>query len=291
MPQIDRVLIHMGLHKTGSTFLQAVLAAHSDALRSQHVHYVPDTDFAAQHRQAWRLVDGDTDGLPDLVEAAIEAGCTTILLSSEDFEGLFREPRIAARIEDDLFRLGVGQVEWHVVLRAPGQAFGSLLSEMAKHVFVEPCQFLGGALQRGAIHLDAPSHQFAVPYWFFVLDQSRFIEQFAGTVTGALRVHDFAAQGPYPGWQVCAAVGAAELDWQSIPDGWRNVRAAPEVVEAQLLERFVECLSGNRDNRGDIVAEMQRHLASVLPRMPEMSRMVEARFGDSHRKAVMMSRG
>lgn len=290
MPKIDRVLIHMGLHKTGSTFLQAVLAAHSVALRSQRVHYVPDTDFAAQHRQAWRLVGGDTGGLADLVKAAAESGCTTVVLSSEDFEGLFRDPDLAARIERDLFRLGVGRIEWHVVLRAPGQVFGSLLSEMAKHLFVEPCQFLGEALQRGAIHLDAPSRQFAVPYWFFVFDQSRFIEQFAGTVTGALRVHDFAAPGPYPGWQLSAAVGAAGLDWQSIPEGWRNARAAPDAVEAQLLERFVECLSSNPDGFPDLANEMRRHLGVIMPQLCEMSRMVEARHGASHRKALILSR-
>ena len=284
--RIDRFVIHMGLHKTGSTFLQAVFAAHSDELRLQGVHYVPDTDFAAQHRQAWRLVRRDTGGLKDLVDAAAQAGCSTVLLSSEDFEGLLRDPDLAARIEGELLHLGVGRVEWHVVLRTPGQVFGSLLSEMSKHVFIDPCQFLGEALHRGAIHLDAPSQQFGVPYWFFAFDQARFIGLFARAVTGAVHVHDFAAPGPYPGWQVAEAIGAAWLDWQSIPEGWRNVRAAPGIVEAQLLERFVESLAAHPDGRSDLEAEVRRHLAAVLPLLPEMSRMVEARYQASHREAL-----
>ena len=290
MPKIDRVIVHMGLHKTGSTFLQAVLAAHSDKLRLQRVHYVPDADFAAQHRQAWRLVGGDTGGLPDVVAAAATAGCSTLLLSSEDFEGLLRHPGLAARIAGDLYRLGVGRVEWHIVLRTPGQVFGSLVSEMAKHVFVDPCQFLGEALHRGAIHLDAPSRQFAVPYWFFVFDQARFIGRFASEVEGAVRVHDFAAPGPYPGWQVAEAAGASGLDWQGIPDGWKNARAAPDVVAAQLVERFAECLADTSHSVPDLVVEVQRHLSVVLPRLSDMSRMVDERFRDSHRQALTLSR-
>ena len=63
-------------------------------------------------------------------------------------------------------------------------------------------------------------------------------------------------------------------------------RAAPGIVEAQLLERFVESLAAHPDGRSDLEAEVRRHLAAVLPLLPEMSRMVEARYQASHREAL-----
>jgi hypothetical protein len=78
-----KVVIHAGIHRTGTTSLQGFLADHRELLKSHGVVYPGERP---NHQQlAWALKRGDA-GAPD-VNAIIEAGGPdqTVVLSAEDF--------------------------------------------------------------------------------------------------------------------------------------------------------------------------------------------------------------
>lgn len=94
-----RLILHAGLHKTGSKSVQHWFARHAFALRDEKLLYpVAGRPFGAdgQHNLAWQL-SGDSRfdpqfGTIDALAAELAGFSGDVLISSEDFESLLPTP-------------------------------------------------------------------------------------------------------------------------------------------------------------------------------------------------------
>jgi hypothetical protein len=112
---MDRICtVHIGLHKTGSTSIQKMLAAEESRLRECGIVY-PKTGRngpeGAHHLLAWELnrkpgFDGSThfNALADELESA--KWPDRVILSSENFSAHIDRPRLMARLRRKIERLG-----------------------------------------------------------------------------------------------------------------------------------------------------------------------------------------
>jgi hypothetical protein len=90
--------VHIGLHKTGSTFMQSIASRNHLRLIASDLYFRRETGYPAHHDQAWRVLRGDFSGVDRLVQEATVTGARDLLISSEDLEGLlFRPGRAASR--------------------------------------------------------------------------------------------------------------------------------------------------------------------------------------------------
>lgn len=131
--------LHCGLHKTGTTALQAALSSASGALRSHGILYprsgTPEGTLA-QHNLAWEMTR-DRRFAPEhggigalLVE--IEAFEGRVVLSSEDFEGALLRPALWRSLLDQTAQAGYAPT-LVVYLREPVAYLESLYVETLKH--------------------------------------------------------------------------------------------------------------------------------------------------------------
>src|SRR3546814_4104654 len=120
-----RLIIHLGFHKTASTFLQQLLAANLDGLAARGFWYDPEGVCGAHHPIANPLLAGDPAPFAAMIERGRAASCHTILFSSENLEALPFVPEITALTEAAAAEAGIKTIEWHAVLREPGAYFRS----------------------------------------------------------------------------------------------------------------------------------------------------------------------
>ncbi|HUA08791.1 MAG TPA: hypothetical protein VMA98_05900 [Candidatus Acidoferrales bacterium] len=115
-----RVLyLHVGVHKTGTTSIQTLLAANAPALASVGIH-VPykgrpvtyfKTPYVTQHNVAWGLsefvqYDAKDGGLEEMAEEIARIDAPAVVVSSEDFEFLHTKPELIAKLAGTFKRLG-----------------------------------------------------------------------------------------------------------------------------------------------------------------------------------------
>jgi hypothetical protein len=132
------LLLHVGTHKTGTTSLQAALAASSGALASNGTLY-PETGRinVGHHNIAWGLIgderfDPAAGYLDELAEEIRTRRPTRVVLSSEDFEYLYdREDRLV-QLRGLARRLGYKPVVV-IALRDAASYVESLYSELVAH--------------------------------------------------------------------------------------------------------------------------------------------------------------
>lgn len=86
-----KIYLHLGAHKTGSTFIQKACYELSDELLQYGVYY-PREGFSqyGHHEIAWKINSGDISGarylLDQIVSRAKEEKCESVVISSEEFE-------------------------------------------------------------------------------------------------------------------------------------------------------------------------------------------------------------
>ena len=88
---MPRYLIHIGPHKTGTTYLQASFQALRQSLLERGICYPQmwQGEYPLGHqRLAPRLQSGTDDGLADAFRRLEDQGCHTILISAEDLSDL-----------------------------------------------------------------------------------------------------------------------------------------------------------------------------------------------------------
>ncbi len=105
--------VHVGLHKTGTTSIQSFFQEHREHLRSYGLLYplagiVPI--YSGHHNLAWELA-GDRrfdsrHGTFSSLFSEIQAFDGDVLISSEDFEGVLRDPRRWAGLKEFAKRYG-----------------------------------------------------------------------------------------------------------------------------------------------------------------------------------------
>lgn len=169
------LLLHIGTHKTGTTSLQAMVAANPAHFGSQGLYY-PHAGRAGwgHHNIAWQLNGDDrfdprAGTLADLVDELRAADPGAVLVSSEDFEYLYRTPGQLSQIRRALDDLGYA-VRIVVTLRRQSDYVESLYAELLKHgLEADLDTFVSDALAHGGI---------AYRTWEFPLIYGQLIDGF-----------------------------------------------------------------------------------------------------------------
>ncbi|MEM9845946.1 MAG: hypothetical protein AAF965_14190, partial [Pseudomonadota bacterium] len=102
-----RLVIHCGLHKTGTTALQAALVKMAPSLAERGVSF-PSFEPGKPSAHHWlakaikgpHIYSKSRTNISGLIEAARATDPHTVCLSSEDFETHLRHPRAIARLMD-----------------------------------------------------------------------------------------------------------------------------------------------------------------------------------------------
>ncbi len=221
------VVLHVGMHKTGTTSLQTMIARNREHFREQGLYYPATGQVGVgdgQHNLAWELLgderfDPEAGSLAGLADELRERRPPAVLISSEDLEYLHDKPDRLVTLRDLLEDLGYS-ARIVITLREPSEYLESLYYELVHQgragdfdVFVTEALEQRGIFSPGGIELD----------------YSRLIGGFAGVFGDrALRVlaydHDDAV-GPV----LTAFADALRIRLTAVPDWPRfNVRDDPE---------------------------------------------------------------
>jgi hypothetical protein len=256
-----RLIVHAGLHKTGSTYLQHVMNDNHAALLRAGVYYERQAGYPAHHFAAWDILRGDTAPIARMAAAARAHDCHTLILSSEDLEGAIFDQAAAEAIEARAWAEGIDRIEWHFCLRDPGETFASLYSQLQHHVFADPTQLFYDGLREGMIMiLDPLRGQPGTPYWCFCLDQMRYLQGFAERTGHSIHVHDFRDMTPYPGWRILEAAGALGAIERLPGEEAKNSRLTDAAIRDGYCEQLLSILDSDQ------------HRARLTPLVRDLSR-------------------
>jgi hypothetical protein len=161
-PGQRRVLLHVGLHKTGTTALQLFLSKFARHLQAQGVVYPksgrPQASLEAHHNVAWQLA-GDrryrsSAGTLDEVASEISSFPGDAILSSEDFETILGTPvRFLPLLNHPLLKEHAFTIAFWV--RDQASYLESLFFQMLNHRMAEEAaRFCESALAHGEIRYE-----------------------------------------------------------------------------------------------------------------------------------------
>ena len=167
-PGRRRVLLHCGLHKTGSSALQYFFCFAAGLLRARGILYPvtgrPPAVRNAQHNIAWQLAgDARFDpraGTVDDLAAEIGAFPGDAIVSSEDFESLLETPeRLAPLLRHPALRGHAFTLL--IYLRDQASYLEALFPELLRHdLTITPAEMYDRIIARGALRDAARVFQF-----------------------------------------------------------------------------------------------------------------------------------
>lgn len=175
--------LHIGTHKTGTSAIQAMLGTQYETLAQAGI-YVPlpgknrmHEVLAVHQAAAIRFVEGVEPNLPfeALLEELRRNELPVAVMSSENFEALYRKPDVLEQIAT---KLGFCGYEARIVMYVRRQStyVESLYAELVKHGLNRGFDaYLDTVLAEGAANFK---------YWSFCLEYSHLADSFA-TVFGA----------------------------------------------------------------------------------------------------------
>lgn len=297
-----KVLVHLGTHKTGTTTLQKILRDNHHALAENGIWYECGPDFDAHHHAAWQLMRGESDLFDQMIANAKRHECHTLITSSEEYGYVLYNADYFEMIRKACAAQGIADLEWHVVIREPGDLFASLYAELQKHFFQDLNQMYYDVCKRGYVHIERPHLDIAgdpgtsrfdgttPPYSHFGFDQFNDLRAFQALIErragGVLFVHDFADQDPFPGWRMLSRLGVLEVIRYDISA--ENTRGARDRIIRSANLKIDRILAGS--NNKD---RLSRHFAETIDRSHDMLDMyrsdVAARFRDSHIRALALA--
>jgi len=258
-----RLIIHAGLHKTASTYLQVVLCRSGRLLHDAGVYFEPDNTMLANHSSAWHASLGDLIGIREHVKLAKSRGRHTMILSSEDFEMMIFDHASAQLVETTARAGGVTDIEWHFCIRDAGDYFASQYAQLAQHVFVDLVAMFDAVMRDGRLHVINESGRYPLA-WDHCFDYEAHLTLFAEAISGSVCLHEFRDGNPFPGHGIldCAVGRAMSYDLPTRP-GALNRRLPPEEVEAS----FATKLEGLADAAG--LSDATRRFLRERPRIPQ----------------------
>lgn len=281
-----RLIIHAGLHKTGSTFLQHIMNDNHEALAAAGVWYEKQPGYPAHHFAAWDILRGDTSPVGRMVADARAHGCHTVILSSEDLEGAIFDGCSAEAITQAAAIAGVERIEWHMAVRDSGEYFASLYAQLQHHVFADPGTMLWEALCKGLImYIDPLRGEGGTPFWCYCFDPDRYLGAFASRTGLPVVLHDFRDADPFPGWGILEAAGALGAI-KTLPGAEaRNARMTADDVRAGYAGQILKLLSDDtaRERLQPLLDVQLRQNAAVVDAYAEA---VSARFAASTNAAL-----
>jgi hypothetical protein len=273
--------IHLGLHKTGTTYIQTMLNQNHEILKKYGVYYERQTRYPAHNWAAWRILIGDCAPLARMVADARRAGCETLLFSAEDLSpAIFSLPilsgiRAVARQEG-------ADLTFHVCIRRQDEMFWSHYHEFSGHHFCDPYYFFYEVMRNGyysANMVNSRGGEKGNPFAMHCFDYLRYLGDFGKRVEGALKVYDFADNDPFPTWRMLEELG---VPWRSLHhpgNTARNARLTDAVVEGQYLQRVLDILPKTSATRPDLLAVIKQRWQVPNDIREIMSGMLMERFG------------
>lgn len=153
---LKKIIIHAGMHKTGSTSLQQYVRRNAQTLRSKNV-YVPasgkipwgdngvflGSTIGGLHAVPKGVQEGNLEPLKAVLSDFEQSGCTTAFLSSEGFDSLTEED-----IRTLKYHLGTYDVEVVLVFRHPIAVARSFYCSLGSARWLEPSRFIHRLKQR-----------------------------------------------------------------------------------------------------------------------------------------------
>jgi hypothetical protein len=280
-----RLIVHMGFHKTASTHLQDLMNRNSAALAERGVWYERQSGYPAHHNVANPLLVGDAAPFEAMIANARAAGSRTLILSSENLEGVVFNTGVATLIEETAAAHGIAEIEWHAAIREPGAYFESIHPQLSWHTYADGLHMFAEVMKKGVLFLPEPHPgDDATPYWFFCFDYHPFLASFAAAGR-KLFVHDYADRTPYPGWRLVDRLGLIDAMVEPAEGHGFNHRLPREQVEKFFRKRLREA-AGDRATWHMVRDAVKAHMAANLATVPVYARAVGERYGDSYRRAL-----
>jgi hypothetical protein len=259
-------VLHIGTHKSGTTSLQTMIARNLKYFSDQGLYYpaAGRGSDCGHHNLAWELngddrYDAASGSVADLVVELEQSVAPAVLLSSEDFEYLYRKPAKQAVLRQELEQLGY-KVHVVAVLREPTEYVASLYVELLKHGLAQDLHdFVVQAVAAGGVLFGK---------WDFRLDFRQLVTGFV-EVFGADSVHVLPYDpGDSPG-SVLRASGRL-LNLRLVPvDNWERFNERP-----RASERSGTSHSSTGGTAGDTGSATDRTELTVDERQ-----LIEATFG------------
>lgn len=284
-----KLIAHIGLHKTASTWMQHLLNDNRVMLQTRGIWYQHQPDYPAHHETAWALLNGDPSPFAAMLTDAKSAGSKTVILSSEDLESVLFVPAVATLIEETALANGVEEIEWHMGLREPGEYFSSLYAQLQYHVHADPLNMFREIMAKGALFVPEPTgHGYGTgtPFWYYCFDSFPFIGGFAGRTRFPVFVHDYTDADPFPGWRMIARVGGLGCLLKTPNEGAKNARLPDEAVVDNYVTRVLEMIPSQAAK--DAVEPLARHAIQVgQAAVPLYATVISQHFAKSYQATLV----
>lgn len=190
-----RLIIHAGAHKTGTTTFQRLCYYNSETLIAGKVLYPKYKNWKQHSYLAWQFQRQNKQVISEFfqkVENDCKAfGCTTAIISGEDFENCLVDHAMAIELEKISKLAGFKEIEWIVVQRKPDQYLRSIYGELSKQQIygevVLNVEVMARCIKRNGYF------SFASKYYNykFIFDFQKFIPNFASKVNSNITLIDF----------------------------------------------------------------------------------------------------
>lgn len=284
--------VHLGLHKTGSTYIQSTAHKNFHALLEKNLYFRREIGYPAHHPQAWAILERDFSGLDRMIEEAEIAGASDLLISSEDLESLVFKPDLAIEVAHRLLDADYDQVVFAMFLRNPGETFWSVYSEISKHLYIDPMAMLTDALRLGYVYVERPhSRTIKSPYWHFCFDHGTYIPRFRdalrrdrrGNQLGA-RVYNYHDAENFLGRRFFADLGVLETINVLPSAAARNGRLTRNAVQANYVERALRQLTPGAANRLESSVQLRTRFST--DERAAIASSIENRFGPGLSRAL-----
>lgn len=242
-----KLVIHFGLHKTGSTSFQNFLYLNREALLKAGVLYPQIENDASHFEIPGQILKNDWGFVRLFLNKALDSTknhkVNSVFISSEDFETILIESSLGYKFEELAFKLGFSEIQWIGVLRSQWDYFNSLYSQLSHDGAVLNYSALGHDI----IHFGHSSIGTGTFRWKFAFDYDFFINRFIENISGSLYVISFEKfiESEIIGKDLINnIIGDSSLKksfWDSkiIRTGRENYRIDKETVEINYLANFL----------------------------------------------------
>lgn len=187
-----KIVIHMGLHKTGTTTFQNFLHLNKKNLLKFGILYPDIHENEDSHwqipnqilRNNWSYLESY---FKFVFDTAIQKNASTVFVSSEGFAIMLTESFRIEKFESLLHKLGYQEINWECVLRNQWDYFNSLYAEMSKHKICLNYASAGEeVINFGEISMGNDFSRYR-----FAFDYDRFIKIFLMAITGSFSATSF----------------------------------------------------------------------------------------------------
>jgi len=285
-----KIVIHMGLHKTGSTSFQNFLNLNKEILMDVGILYPDIDDNEESHwkianqtiRDNWTYLE---DYFKKVISIAKNNNIKTILISSEDLGIMLTESFRVTKFENLLLSLGVSKIIWECVLRKQWDYFNSLYAEMSKH---KVCLNYASAgeeiLSFGEISMGNDGFRYR-----FAFDYDKFIEKFLKESKGSFSANSYQSfiSNGFIGKELINKYIESEEDkrrfWSAnlIKNEKINARPDDDTVEIDYLANFLGISMTNEifeKNQNTFIPIIQNRHGMIDLVSKDLQRRFEERF-------------